>query len=199
MGKIMRNGVPYCVGGDDAFRYVNDVTDENYGWIQYQLEDGSWVNYKQVETLIYPLYMSSANEGGFSAYAGALTSISWLTLKNPTATFSDDMSISINNAYGSVISNLVDLTDYEVLKFHHKTTSTAAADGCTLTVFVTQAKSSVMTAAAKNLFYLNLTSKEEDIEIDISNLSGEYYIGFEIFASNSSWTTTTEISNMYLE
>ena len=48
MGKIMRNDIPYCVGGDDAFRYVNDVTDENYGWIQYQLEDGNWVNYKQV-------------------------------------------------------------------------------------------------------------------------------------------------------
>jgi hypothetical protein len=150
---------------------------------------------------IYKLYMSSANEGGFTAYAGVLANISWLTIQNPSVSFGDTMTVGITNAYGSVVSDLVDLTRWKKLKFHHKTTSTAAADGCTATVFITKSKTSHMgsTTVKSKLYYLNVTSLEEDIEIDISGLSGKHYICFEVVAANSSWSTSTAISNVYLE
>lgn len=49
MGIIKLNDITYDGGGgDDHFRYVNDVSDENFGWIQYQDENGEWVNYEQL-------------------------------------------------------------------------------------------------------------------------------------------------------
>lgn len=205
MGKIMRNGVPYCVGGDDAFRYVNDVTDENYGWIQYRLEDGSWVNYKQVETLIYPLYMSSANEGGFSAYAGSATG--GYTRITPTLVKAESLKVSFkgtldSNAFyvGCAISKEIDLTRFTTLRFTHSSSGTNGSSSTNGTFFITSTKGTTMTPiVTKTLFNAyDLNNQSGEKVIDISSLNGTFYIGIEVRAYDLA-TATVSISNMYME
>lgn len=185
-------------------RVVRDEADENFGWIQYKDADGNWINWEQAITTNYPLYMSTENEGGFEAYAGKIAGDKGNTVKAPTVNFGTTMDVSFatpnygDSFVGCVVSEIVDLSRYDKLFLTH-TTTTNIGNGSEgyVKVFVTNAKGNTMNAATTMLL-----TGSGDVEIDLSNVSGEYYIAVEVYlycTGMQNDKVETKISNMYLE
>lgn len=183
-------------------RYVKDPADENFDWVQVLTADG-WENWVRAGMDIYELYMTSANEGGFSAYSGAASNIDSSYKMAPTVTFADVMTASIASGLlkvGTVISKLVDLTNYEKIKFHYLTTRANTVENYVRFIIV-QTKATTMTTVASWTLISSSDSnlsQEGNTELDISALSGEYYLAFEIATSQSS-ANSIKVSNMYME
>lgn len=189
-------------------RYVSDEADDNFDWIQVKDAEGEWINAIQAYTQNYPLYMTSANEGGFTAYKGSDWSGGIYTYL-PNVTFGTSMAFNINqaNGGGSVITGLIDLSRFTKIKLHHISSITddviANRKYNYVSLFVTNNKKEFMgdsvVASIKLVGGEGATTKnaEGDVELDISALNGEYFIGICCHVSNG--TASTEISNMYME
>lgn len=211
MGLIMRNGKLYRVGGggDDAFRYVNDPNDENYGWIQYQDADGNWVNYEPAFTKKYVLFEPNNNAANFVAYAGGIDSTAKLA---PTVTFGDVMAIvqahsgstsGSDSKMGCVITeNSIDLTEYDTIKLEYTDTgSKQALSDVYAKLIITSAKATNMTATASQYIFQNSLLTSGEVELDISAIDGEYYVAILLhsFGMNDYGYARVNVNNMYME
>ena len=153
----------------------------------------------------YALYMSSANEGGFSAYAGSHYAFYDYTCFAPTVTFGNEMTVQgttkYNNAYGNgaVISEPVDLTNYDKLIFNYECSIPSMGNDNFIGVFITPVKQPLLTYVAvynEDLLHSKQSASTNGTkEIDISSLKGEYYIGFSMQYTVSA---NIKISNMYM-
>ena len=186
-------------------RYVKDPADENFDWVQVQDAEGNWINIQRAYTQRRDLYMTSANEGNFEAYNGSL--YAGVTPALLTVTCGDVMKVHVyagNNRaeIGCVISELIDLSRFKTLHLYHKSSSGLANSTEKVRLFITQLKETKMTAIA----YIDLlpaygTSREGEVEFDISAINGEYYIGIQVCANSEGGQvlTQTEISDFYME
>ena len=196
--------VPFSTGGDasalyEALQYSGLVTED------MTFEEMCEVLANEYPA-IYKLYMSTANEGNFEAYNGSDASASYGT-GLPSVTFATAIKFSASKDNGtlgsSVISELIDLTRFKKIKLRHSSTITAtygADTFCYVSLFITSSKAQYMGSnivASKKLVVGEAGTFENDAELDISAVEGEYYIG--ICCHTNHGTTTTEISNMYME
>lgn len=195
----------YVESNDSAVRYVKDEADENFDWIQVKNSEGEWINAVKANTLLRPLYMTSANEGGFAAYEGSAGSDTGLHAWSPTTvTFGESMVVQMNgNGSGggcSVMTELIDMTRFKKIKLNHKSTTTVANQHTYVRLFVTSVKQKYMgetIISSIDLISNYAGTKEDPVELDISALEGKYYIGICCHTGGS--LVTTEISNMYME
>lgn len=157
----------------------------------------------KTEDETYKLYMSSANEGGFSAYAGSTHAAYEHVNFAPSVTFEDKMTVigsqEYQNAYGCgcVISEPIDLTNFSRIFFDYECSLSANNDN-SISVFITPTKKSLLNDVVVFNEYLlegrhYLTSSGIK-GIDVSALSGEYYIGFSMMYTSPA---TIRVSNMY--
>lgn len=213
MGIVMLNGELYGGGGKSTTRFISDVNDENYGWIQYKDENGEWVNWNYLLETEKWLYTEGQNLGEFSAYAGTVHGYSHSgNLFAPTVTFGESMTITQTQfgsessgathgvGAGCVISKSFDLTNFSKLTLHHSTSCNDTDGGITyVKVAIVSSKASKMTASASVtlLSAVSQTSASGDVELDISSLKGEYYIAIDI-ENYLNTKPKTVISNMKL-
>ena len=206
MGSIIKNGILYAGGGGDAstVRYVSDEANENFDWLQVQDAEGNWVNFQRAYTQQYNLYVNGENGGEFSAYKGGISQ--GLRIE-PKLTFDDGMNIVLTATTqqqfhaGSVISKKIDLSRFKTLKFTHScSTNGGAHANRTVAVFITTEKAESMSATTSRFLLQNATTSNGNVEIDLSNLNGEYYIGIELthYMYNTT-STSTKITNMIME
>lgn len=154
---------------------------------------------------LYALYMSSANEGGFAAYAGSQYAYYDHTCFDPTVIFEEEMTVlastKYNGAYGNgaVISEKVDLTGYSKIVFDYECNIHATANDNFIGVFITPEKQAILhdIAVYKEDLLIGKTAATASgtKEIDVSSLSGEYYIGFSMQYTVSA---NIKVSNMYM-
>ena len=194
-------------GGDvSTVRYVSDEADENFDWVQVKDAEGNWINDHRAYTQRRDLYMTSANEGNFEAYAGNISG-STVSSRLPTLTLGSEMVVTLslsNNEMGQgvAISDLIDLSRYKTIHLNHASTSSTSNISAFVKLFVTNAKSPKMTSLALvELLKGGATKNNGDIILDVSAIEGECYIGIEVGANSSGGvvTTSTSISNFYME
>lgn len=155
------------------------------------------------KTDIYPLYMSSANEGGFETYAGS-TESNYALAGRPTVEFGESLTISWATkgfACGSVISRKIDLTDIKEIRLTHVSRGNGNSSSY-VKLFVTPTKQTTaqMVATASVFLLAKSTTKNSgDVVLDVSSINGEFYIGIEVALNTTDPdTTVTTISNFYL-
>ena len=172
------------------------------------LKNGEWVETSlKARTEIMSLYVDGEDYARFISYAGGVGETSYgETVTTPTLTKSGEMVITLtnpNDSYmrGSVVSASVDFTGYNELKFTH-TSTTAGGNGVTRTVLIiTPVRETLMTPVSSlelSRANANPTVTDEDVTIDVSELSGEYHIGI-FMRMYGKVTSRTSIKNMYLE
>lgn len=154
----------------------------------------------------YALYMSSANEGGFSAYAGAYGATYDFTCFAPEVTFGEEMIVAAYQKYqksygcGCVISEKIDLTGYAKIVFDYECTIPEKSANNSVDIFISTTKQPLLNSVSVYEEVLldgkNTATSKGTKEIDVSALSGEYYIGFSMFYTNSA---SIKVSNMYME
>ncbi len=199
-------------GGDEAtVRYVSNEADENFGWVQYLDANGTWVNWEQAVMTNYPLYMSSANEGGFALYQTHInngTTYSELTFADKMTLKHKRGGVSITKAY----SECVDITRYSTLYFDYSTQISGSTGGYSYVLLVVDKNKhnsayksandynlQADTMLSYQLLPFNSASKSQNgVQIDVSNIIGECYVGIVIL-SNVDSGISADISNMYLE
>ena len=179
------------------------IYDSETDYIQV-IKNGEAIDVLKAYTERRDLYVSTANEGNFTTYAG---NISGSTVATPTMTCGSSLTITLsqtsnNMGQGSVLSELFDLSKYETIRLTHTSSTTTANVSAFVSLFVTTAKASKMTALATiNILSPNATSASGDITLDVSAITEECYIGIVVGAnsSGSTVTTTTAISDFYIE
>ena len=204
MGQIMFNGESYGGdSGDDHFRYVNDVNDENYGWIQYQLEDGTWVNYEQLAS-------GEEMDDGKLWLVKNGTNCAEFTLEDPSsyATLQEgdvltlsDSHTSSGSHYMRANSKTFDVTSYTKLHITYTTILSYFDNMYDVVVYMMSAD----TGASLGAIFLvpkpqnptNATYSGEHT-MDTSEMTGECYVLIRI-ELRTGRTITLEISDMYLE
>ena len=205
MGIIVKNGILYTggSGGDDAFRYVNDENDENYGWVQCQLADGTWVNLEYLK--MGDLYVNGYNGGKFETYAGSEYNIYDYTCFEPMVTFGDSMVVSLDTIYqstygnGCVISKKIDLTKYSKITFDYECNSGVKESTFGVRFFISTIKQPIMVnnRVVTKVLLDNALTSSGSAEIDISSIMGDHYLGFGLTCRASGCNFT--ISNMRME
>lgn len=202
MGKHMRNGEPYTYYPDDTIRYVRNPESPNFDWVQVKDADGNWINDHRAYTQRRDLYMTTANEGNFEAYNGSDQSVAFGT-QLPSVTFGETFKFGVSHsaatAGASVISELIDLSRFKKIKLHHKSTISHGDGYHYVSLFVTSARQQYMgnKIVASTKLITSAGTENEDAELDISAIEGEYYIGICCHCNVGS--ASTEISNMYME
>ena len=84
-------------------------------------------------------------------------------------------------AVGSVISKVYDLTNYNKLWFEYECSVPIAQSYNIMKVFIVSSKQMNMTAVAEQLILpSNVLNYNGTVDLDISAISGKYYIGFYI-------------------
>ena len=150
------------------------------------------------------LYSGISNEGNFKAFAGGF--VSGYYAKLPTLTVGNELTVAnTSNLYAkmSAVSDAVDISAYKYLRFSHISSSPNYANAQQgVYVGLVRELSETMTAD-KQVTLLNNRkgTTRGDIEIDISDLKGKYYVDIMLTsasASAPSITINTQISNMVL-
>lgn len=191
-GAAELNEIANSVNEGGSNMYYDPATDSKY----LKNEDGEWVFIGSAGLKELPLYVNG-NQGNFVGYAGG---IDYPGGGAPTLTIGETLYASMSNnvtlATGSVISDKYDLTRFSKLKFHHES-KTASNTTNKISVFVTDVKQTQMIPVTSKILASGSNQNVSgDVELDVTNLSGEYYIGFYLQANVSSVNTT--ISNMKL-
>lgn len=188
--------------GEVYMRYVNDPNDENFDWVQVQDAEGNWINDHRAYTQRYELYVDQNNGGEFAAMALTTNTSNTYEPAAPTVTFVDGIVINTKASSGGVISKLLDLSRFNKIKFHHYseivTRPSNESYSAYVKFFICQSKVANISPIVLQNVLINSTFNEGDIEIDISSLNGEYYIGFDVYAYGS-YNTETKITNFYME
>lgn len=187
--------------GDGTVRYVNDTADENYDYIQLKKADGTWVNWDRGNVNGYALYEDGYNGGSFNAYAG---SIVYASGEEPNVEYGNTMNISLETdglKTGSVLSKIIDLTNYNTITLSHVSNCSSNNEGCQAQLFVTNTKESKMTPLAST--YIVQRGQQGDssgtITLDVSSINEECYIGIYVaLNATKSETITTSINDFKL-
>lgn len=195
-------------GADTVIPFRNK--DELYEALQYSglvTEDMTYEEMLAALSAKYPaklnLYSGTANEAGFKGVA--CTTWPWTPQK---ATVSVGAVLTISGSSGggacafSAASNLVDFTSWKKLIFTHTSSIPRSTDYDRIKLVIAKSLPSVNMAAALSyqLVAVNnvLSVTGSQVELDVSSLSGTYYIVIEL-QTNGTGTFKTEISNMYLK
>lgn len=157
---------------------------------------------------IYKLYMSRANEGEFVDFAGGISEYAKNSSFIPTINYGAALEI-INNktnwnqsnsiAVGSAMSKSINLTKYKKLRFYHISSVDAASTYNKATVFISESKTTSMQPQMSEILIQNQKYNSGLVELDISSLSGDFFIGIEVQVKNVSSNLVTRISEMWLE
>jgi hypothetical protein len=148
---------------------------------QYTAHTGGWVskNVRYAETI-----------PGTSYYIAAVYPT--LDLSGSTMIASVTTSGTDNNSGSVITANKVDLTDYDSVTFTLNLANTGAIRNVICYVTDTDdASGSVFTHDAQTS---SSTTGDLTLTVDVSSLSGEYYVGFNIWAGGYSNTTATVTS-----
>ena len=155
----------------------------------------------------FVLYKNGVNNANFTSYKGSAGGGQYANTDegyaNLSITYGNDINAVYSNMNGnshvsSIMSKLIDLTNYKELKFTFNSTGanndTAIRD---ISVFIADNLTTDMTATAKyTILSANAqTSNSGEGVIDISNLSGNYYIGINLIAR---YNVNLTIGNMVL-
>lgn len=166
------------------------------------LVDGVWKqsNLKAISNREV-LFSANNNAANFTAYNGN-TNEDTITPKTPTVTFGEKLTAvfdatNSNLVAGCIISDLVDVTNYSKIVLNHESTSTNTSSWEWAKLFVTSEKTSKMTASAKTLIFNAQSSSSGIVELDISAVNGQSYIGIEMCSNNR--VVTVNVNEMYLE
>lgn len=150
------------------------------------------------------LYSAGANDAEFAYEA---CNVFPMAIVEPSVTLGDnlilEMSNPANGGAGGVISKAIDLTKYNTLRFTHSSTTTTANSYNRTSCYVLNDKviasagwwNNFVATSVNMLIEQSTTSGE--ITIDVSSLTGEHYIYFEVSAETGV-TTTLTLSNVYL-
>ena len=183
---------------EGSVRY-NSETD----MIQIRDAEGVWHDWaggglKQLE-----LYVNGINSAKFTGYAFGTGQYGATSGLMPTLTFGNALKVSLTSSavlkIGSAISDAIDVTKYSKLKFHCKSGVSGANGASTTWVCLMDSR----TAGANAILQVttlegNKTFYEQDAEIDISALSGEYYVGICVQLNTPGGTIYSEISDMIM-
>lgn len=188
VNELIEKGI--TVGYNEETDYLEVVKDGK--WQQSPIKVGLEKQY---------LFSSNNNAANFSAYTGN-TNEATIAAKPPTVTFSETLTTvfdATNNnlVAGSIISDLVDVTNYSKIVLKHESTSTGTSSWEWAKLFVVSEKSTQMTALAKTTILSAQSSASGVVELDISSISGENYIGIELCSNNK--IVTVNVEEMYLE
>ena len=193
-GAAELNEIAKSVNEGGSNMYYDPATDSKY----LKNEDGEWVFVGTAGLKELPLYVNG-NQGNFVGYAGGTDYADYKAVI-PTVTFEESLSISLSDngtiVTGSAISDKYDLTKFSKLKFYHES-NTGSNPSNKISIFITDTKQTVMSPVTSKILAEGSNKSEiGDIELDITNLSGEYYIVFCLLVNASSASTT--ISNLKL-
>ena len=200
-GNGTSSNITIKAGDESTVRFVNNESDENFDWIQVKDANDEWINFQRAYTQRYELYVSQNNGAEFTAYAGGVDGYVTSAGGTPEVAFANAMTVTMTKSIadgfgiGCVISKPIDLSRFNKLKFYHESTLSNAY--ARITVFITQLKDKKMTPITSQILAQD-TSANGNVEIDISGLNGEYYIGIETKKCGNSNASVT-ISNMYME
>lgn len=101
-------------------------------------------------------------------------------------------------ACGCIISDPIDLTNYTKLIFNYSTKATIAKNYTFMNAFVVTTKQQSMTSVAHKVILNPSTTGQSGVaEIDLTNITGYQYIGFEMSCGNG--TVTFELIEAHLE
>lgn len=101
-------------------------------------------------------------------------------------------------ACGCIISDPIDLTNYTKLVFNYSTKATIAANYTFMNAFITTTKQQSMTSVAHKVILNPSTTGQSGVaEINIANITGYQYIGFEMSCGNG--TVTFKLNEAHLE
>lgn len=189
-----------------------DLTTVRYnmltGYLQVKI-NGFWIDAMDLNIPEQPnyLYYQGVNVGEFTTYeketgftnTPAMISAEFLNELVLTYSHSGDEG---SYAAGVALSKPIDLTDYTTLTVKHESTSTSIEDYNWVVVFLTDnIENDVLerysaTDHAKAVLHRQ-EATNEPITIDIGTITGTFYIGIEVCASNGS-TVKTIISEISL-
>ena len=195
--------------GAGNIRYVNDESDVNFDWIQVKDANGDWINILRAYTQRYELYMNHNNNAEFKSSAITGLTGGYVCYEPTIAQTEDGLQMSFGNkptgqyACGCVISKSIDLSRFKTLKFYHNSygnTSGGASGETYAYLFISNSdKTGFSTLVRHDLFKLTTNNNQSgEVTIDISSLSGECYIGFELHAFGQNFAYVT-IDDMYME
>ena len=204
-GKTIKLDTTLSVSGQAAdAKAVGDAinvrVDKETGYLEV-LKDGVWEPTK-LQAIVNGkvLFSENNNAVNFVAYSGN-TNEDTITAKAPTFTFGQKMTATFDANpglfAGCIISDLVDVTDYTKIVLNHESTASATTNWEWAKLFVVSSKSSKMSALAKTTILQSQSSTSGTIELDISSVSGQVYIGIEM-CSNAK-VVTVNVSEMHLE
>lgn len=203
MGIYVRKKIPYTgsasgegTGADDISVRYNEESDyfevkKNGEWEQSPIKVGLAKQY---------LFSSNNNAVNFSAYAGTI--YSGHATKAPTVTVGQKLTVVFNATTsnlvaGCAISDLVDVTNYSKIVLSYESTSTGTSNWEWAKLFVTNNKTTTMTALATTTILSAQDSSSGIVELDVSSVSGEVYVGIEM--SSNCKIVTVNVDEMYLE
>ena len=169
------------------------------------LKDGEWEQTKiKVGLLKQILFSANNNEASFEASSYSAIGSQGVS---PTLTIGETMNAYVSNStartYGTLVSELIDVTNYDKLVVYHKSTNSRSsyieqnASVEWVKMYVTDSLSSKMTPLASIMLLNGIKTSEGEVTLDLSHVAGNVYIVFEL-AINAS-TMTTEIYSLYLE
>lgn len=168
-------------------------------------KDGEWEQTKiKVGLLKQILFSANNNEASFEASSYSAIGSQGVS---PTLTIGETMNAYVSNSttrtYGTLVSELIDVTNYDKLVVYHKSTNSRSsgieqnASVEWVKMYVTDSLSSKMTPLASIMLLNGIKTSEGEVTLDLSQVTGNVYIVFEL-ATNAA-TMTTEISSLYLE
>ena len=168
-------------------------------------KDGEWEQTKiKVGLLKQILFSANNNEASFEASSYSAIGSQGVS---PTLTIGETMNAYVSNStartYGTLVSELIDVTNYDKLVVYHKSTNSRSsyieqnASVEWVKMYVTDSLSSKMTPLASIMLLNGIKTSEGEVTLDLSHVAGNVYIVFEL-AINAG-TMTTEIYSLYLE
>lgn len=190
---------------DATIRYVNDESDENFGWIQVKDAEGEWTNYRFAGINDKYVWMDGVDNGDFVGYAGSTTNNGNPNIAEEAEVIKGEelLTVQFSSAVkvGSAVTRAYDVTSYTSLVFSYTTFASIANGSTKVYVFLTKELKREMTPDVEFIAMQNDTGKTATQTLDISNLSGMYYIGIAL--TNNDLTNKKpagiSISEMYFE
>ena len=175
-------------------RYVNDESDENYGWVQYKEADGTWVNWKNLSFDISDIIKDGELNEDYT-FKSLCLGANPVTITQETGCVS--FSHTSDNNMGFVCTEQsIGATNFTKCKFTvvsalSANTSNVYGFGlCTKNDSVSGISGSIV--ATKSISSSGLL----EYEVDISNVNGDVYVYFN---TPKNITGTLKISDLHFE
>ena len=198
-------------GADTVIPFSEGSADSLYEALQYSglvTEDMTYEEMLEALSAKYPaklnLYSGTANEANFKGLA--CTTWPW-SPKEANVVIGEALSVSATPGGGacaySAASDIVDFTSWKKLKFTHTSSIPKTSDYDRIKIVIAESLPEKNMAAVLSHQLVAVDSSLSvtgyPVELDVSSLSGEYYIVIELQTNTTTGTFKTEISDMYLD